>query len=252
MIRLLILLALLPLAAQAEEVIGGLSQNTVSITANFNGSEIFVFGAVKREEPIPADGGPLEVVISIEGPDQRVTVRKKERTFGIWVNRAAVEVDHAPSFYAIASTGALSEIMSETERQRYRLGFDRAIRLVDAPDDVVDPRAFTQAIARIRQDNGLYTQQDGIVDLQQETLFSTNVRLPANLVEGDYLTRMFLLRDRAVVHVSETSIAVRKEGLERLIYTTAHEQPLLYGLLSIAVALFAGWGASEAFRLLRR
>jgi len=252
LIRVLAFLLLMPFAAHAEEVIGGLSQNTVSITANFNGSEIFVFGAVKREEPIPVDRGPLEVVITIQGPDQRVTVRKKERTFGIWVNRDSVEVDHAPSFYAIASTGRLGDIMSETERQRYSLGFDRAIRLVGAPDDVADPRSFTRAIARIRQENGLYKQQDGIVDLQQETLFSTNVRLPANLVEGDYVTRMYLLRDRKVLHVSETEIAVRKAGLERLIYTTAHEQPLLYGLLSIAVALFAGWGASEAFRLLRR
>ena len=252
MIRALAILLLLPLSALAEEVVGGLSQNTVSITANFNGSEIFVFGAVKREEPVPEDRGPLEVVITIQGPDQRVTVRKKERTFGIWINRDAVEVDHAPSFYAIATTGPLNEVMSETERLRHRIGFDRAIRLVDAPDEVAEPRDFTRAIARIRQDNGLYKQQDGIVELREETLFSTSVRLPANLVEGNYRTRMFLLRDRRVVHVSETVILVRKEGLERLIYTTAHEQPLLYGILSLAVALFAGWAASEAFRLLRR
>ena len=252
MIRLLALLLFLPLSATAEEVVGGLSQNTISITANFNGSEIFVFGAVKREEPIPDDAGPLHVVITIQGPDQRVTVRRKERTFGIWVNRDAVEVDRAPSFYAIATTGPLPDIMSETERVRHDLGFDRAIRLVGAPSHIEDPRSFPQAVVRIRQNNGLYTQQEGIVDLEQETLFSTHVRLPANLVEGDYKTRMFLLRDRRVVNVTETSIAVRKAGLERLIYTTAHEQPLLYGILSIAVALLAGWAASEAFRLLRR
>jgi len=31
----------------------------------------------------------------------------------------------------------------------------------------------------------------------------------------------------------------------------AHEQPLLYALLSIAFALFAGWAASEVFRRLK-
>jgi hypothetical protein len=31
----------------------------------------------------------------------------------------------------------------------------------------------------------------------------------------------------------------------------AHELPLLYGLLSLAIALAAGWGASAAFRYLR-
>ena len=94
--------------------------------------------------------------------------------------------------------------------------------------------------------------QDETVDLRDETLFATNVALPANLTEGEYRTRMFLLRDREVVNISETQITVRKEGLARWIYTTAHERPLLYGILSIAVALFAGWLASEIFRLLRR
>lgn len=253
MIRLaLICLALLTAPLRAEEVVGALSQNAVSITANFDGSEIFVYGAVKRDAPVPEDAGPLHVVITIQGPNQRVTVRRKERVFGIWVNRDSIEIDQAPSFYAIATTAPLTEIMSETERQRYRIGFDRAVRVVDPTAGVDHPRDFNAAVVRIRQKNGLYSQQDGIVDLREETLFSTSVALPANLVEGDYKTRMFLLRDRRVVYVEETSITVRKEGLERLIYATAHERPMLYGVLSLLVALFAGWAASEAFRLMRR
>ncbi len=256
LLRAFLLVLLAPLAALAqsapETVVGALSQNEVSITANFNGSEIFIFGAVKREAPVPEDIGPLHVVITVQGPSQALTVRRKERTLGIWVNRDTVVVDEAPSFYAIATTAPLTEVMSETERLRYRIGFDRAVRIVGATETVADPRNFGDAVVRIRQKNGLYSQQDGIVDLREETLFSTRVALPANLVEGDYKTRMYLLRDRAVMHVTETIIEVRKSGLERLIYTTAHEQPLLYGILSILVALAAGWGASEIFRQLRR
>lgn len=246
------LLVLLAAPLRAEEVVGALSQNTVAITANFNGSEIFVFGAVKRDKPVPEEVGPLHVVITIRGPSEPVMVRRKERTFGIWVNRDSVEVDEAPSFYAIASTGPLTEIMSETARLRYDIGFDKVVRIVGAPEDVADPGSFRDAVVRIRKDEGLYSQQDETVDLRDETLFATNVALPANLTEGEYRTRMFLLRDREVVNISETQITVRKEGLERWIYTTAHERPLLYGILSIAVALFAGWLASEIFRLLRR
>ncbi len=252
MIRALLISLLLAGPALAEDVVGALSQNSVSITANFNGSEIWVFGAVKREEPAPQSAGPLHVIVTIRGPDERVTVRKKERTLGIWVNRDAVEVDVAPSFYAITTTAPLEEIISATERLRHRIGFDQAVRLVGAPVEVASPRDFTAAVTRIRQDNGLYVQKDGIVDLTQDTLFTTRVALPANLVEGSYRARMFLTRGRKVISVSEEAIEVRKEGLERLIYTTAHERPFLYGIISLAVALFAGWAASEAFRLLRR
>lgn len=252
----LALILLWPVAALAqpapETVIGALSQDEVAITANFSGSEIFIYGAVRREAPVPLEAGPLHVVITVQGPSQALQVRRKERTFGIWVNRDTAVVDEAPSFYAIATTAPLTEIMSETERLRYRIGFDRVVRIVGASPAVANPENFADAVVRIRRKNDLYSQLEGIVDLRQETLFSTHVALPANLVEGDYLTRMYLLRNREVVSVAETAIEVRKTGLERLIYTMAHERPLLYGILSILVALAAGWGASELFRQLRR
>lgn len=250
---LLACLLLLPFAANAqEEVVGALSQNRVEITANFDGSEIFIYGAVKRTGPLRESAGPLDVLITIKGPITPVTVRRKERVLGIWVNTDSVVVDQAPSYYAIATTGPLTEIMSETERLRYQIGFDNVVRTIGARAEVEDPESFTRAVVRIREDSELYKQQDGIIDLREESLFSTTIALPANLVEGDYETRMFLLRDRQVVYVEETAISVRKAGLERFIYATAHQQPLLYGILSVAVALLAGWIASEVFRLLRR
>jgi hypothetical protein len=45
---------------------------------------------------------------------------------------------------------------------------------------------------------------------------------------------------------------VNKDGLERWIFNLAHEQPLLYGLLALFLAISAGWGASAGFGLLRR
>ena len=242
----------MPASALDEQVVGAVSQNRVSITANFDGSEIFVFGAVKREAPVPATAGPLHVVITVTGPSIPVTVRRKERMAIVWANRDTAVVDEAPSFYAVATTGPLDEIMSATERLRHRVGLDMVVRTIGARAEVADPDSFLAAVVRIRQRNGLYRVQPGAVDLAEETLFSTEIRLPANLVEGDYAAEMFLLRDRRVVNVAQTEIQVRKAGLERLIYTTAHERPLLYGILSIAVALFAGWAASEAFRFMRR
>ncbi len=49
----------------------------------------------------------------------------------------------------------------------------------------------------------------------------------------------------------ERVIGVRKEGLERFIFNLAQEQPLIYGLISLALAALAGWGASAAFRFVR-
>ena len=76
-------------------------------------------------------------------------------------------------------------------------------------------------------------------------------RLPANLTEGSYRVRIFLTRGGLVVDELESVIDVRKEGLERWLTSLAHDQPLIYGLLSLAIAVLAGWGASAAFRFIR-
>ena len=47
-------------------------------------------------------------------------------------------------------------------------------------------------------------------------------------------------------------IEVRKVGLERWLYRLALEQPFIYGIMSLAIAISAGWGASAAFRVFKR
>jgi uncharacterized protein (TIGR02186 family) len=249
---LLIALMLLASPVAAEQVVADLSQNRVSITTSFEGSDIFVFGAVSRDAPAPTDQGDLEVIVKVIGPSAPVMVRRKDRRLGIWVNTDAVEVDRAPHFVALASTGALDDIVSFTDRMRYEIGYDHVVRLIDAPGNVEDVQSFREAVIRIREDEGLYKQLPGAVKLTSDTLFSTRIALPANLVEGDYLARVYLMRDKNVLDAFETTIAVRKAGLERWIYNLAHEQPLIYGILSILVALGAGWGAAAVFRAFQR
>lgn len=246
---LLALLAL-PLPALAEEVVLGLSKDQVAITTNFDGSEILVYGAVKREAPIPAER--LDVVVTIAGPSQPIVVRRKERRFGIWINTDAVEVDAAPSYYTVATTGPLGEVLSNVEDLRHRISIPLAIRSVGAAEGVADVETFTDAVIRIREANGAYSTQEGAVTLDQSTLFSTSITMPSNLTEGDYATRIFLTRNGQVVSEFDTVIQVRKEGLERWLFALSRQQPFWYGIMSLAIAIGAGWAASAAFQVLRR
>lgn len=249
--RLFALLIALVLGAgslKAESVVAGLSQEAISITTDFDGSEILIFGAVRRDAPAPGTA-PMEVIITVEGPDQPVTVRRKDRRFGIWINTDASEIDAAPTFYAVQTSAPLAEVLSQTEDLRHRVSIPMAIRAVGT--GLLDQDRFTEALIRLNLDDDAYQLNEGSVRFREEVLFDTSVRLPANLTEGDYLTRIFLTRAGAVVDVYEQTIPVRKVGLERLIYRLAHERPLVYGILSLLIAVGAGWIASAAFRYLR-
>lgn len=251
MIRAALLALMLASPALADEsIVSGLSQNRVSITADFVGSEILVYGAVKRDAPTP-EGSPLEVIVTVEGPATPLTVRRKERVAGIWINNASVLVDSAPSFFAVATTGPLSHILSDTENLRFNITIERVIRAVGITAEAEKAGEFLLALLRVRTQEDRYRILEGKVELTEDTLFRTDVELPANLIEGEYKVRIFLLRDQKVIAHQERVVGVRKVGLERFIFNLAHQQPLIYGLVSLVLAALAGWGASAAFRLMR-
>ena len=64
---LALLLLAAPATAAPEAIVAGLSQNRVSITADFDGSEILIYGAVKRDAPAPAGAPSLPNIPSLPG-----------------------------------------------------------------------------------------------------------------------------------------------------------------------------------------
>ena len=90
------------------------------------------------------------------------------------------------------------------------------------------------------------------VSVAEEALFRTLIPMPANLTEGDYKAEIYLTRGGEIVDFYSTIIPVKKVGLERWLYNLAHDNAFMYGLMSLAIAIFAGWSASAVFTLLRR
>lgn len=255
MIRALLLLAILTptlVAASdppAPRVVAALNQNRIAITADFAGAELFVYGAVAADQP-PPEG--LGVVVRVAGPSTPLIVRRKDRVAGIWVNSDAETIDAAPSFYGVAASGPLEDTISFTEDLRWRVTLGNALRLVGSASEGAAREAFLDAVVRLKERDGLYVVKPGGVDFRERTLFSAAFPLPADIVEGVYEATVFLTQDRAVVDVVSVEIDVGKAGLERWLYDTAQNSPLVYGLLALLVALCAGLAASEAFRLLKR
>lgn len=249
MIRFIALFFLLALPVQAEEIVLGLSRDEVAITANFDGSDILIFGAIKRDAPAPTDA-QLGVIVTVAGPDVPVTVRRKDRRLGIWVNTDSVDVAVAPSFYAVATNLPMDAILGADVDNTARISINSAIRSYGQYEGHVAD--FESALIRIRENQQLYQMLPSGVQVEDQTLFRTNISMPANLTEGDYKAQIYLTRGGEIVDVYVTTIPVKKVGLERWLYNLAHENAFMYGLMSLAIAIAAGWGASAIFTLFRR
>ncbi len=84
----------------------------------------------------------------------------------------------------------------------------------------------------------------GGVTFLGQTLFRATVDIPANVPVGLYTAKVYLLQEGQVIDTISSPLYIDKRGLERFIYRMAHSDPLLYGLVAVLVAAFAGWLAS--------
>lgn len=247
----LILSLLVALPTQADEIVGGLSQNRVELTANFSGSEILIFGAIRHTDT-PADDRPVppesDVIIVVEGPREQVAVWRRSRVAGVWMNTDSATMLAVPSFYAVATSRPLNEILSPEADAEHRISTRQAVRADLAPENAL----FVEALIRIRERADQFLSLDRFVTIDRDILFRTVVRLPANLTEGAYTTRMYLVRDGVVLSQYRTAIFVRKDGIERWLHQMAYDQPLLYGIMALVLALVAGWGAAALVQLVRQ
>ena len=232
-------LALFAGPAGAAPVVADLSKYVISIDSGFTGTDVLLYGAVEEEG---------DLVVVVRGPTERVSVRRKDRVAGIWMNQDNVVFRDAPSFYLVASSKPLSEIAHQNFRELHQIGLD-ALRLTSdtaRPDEEVEP--FREALIRNRRRDGLYSDSTTAMKFLSNRLFSTSVHFPANVPEGTYRAEVFLIRDGKVISAETTPLFINKSGFLWEINFYAHSQPELYGLAAILVALLAGWIAAVAFR----
>ena len=229
-------------AARAEDLVSGVSQDTIQITSNYTGTDIVVFGAIER----PQSTQGRNIVVVVRGPDQDMTVRRRNRIAGVWINNDAARFEGMPAYYYLASTEPVARIAPLDALARYGIGLQALRPSVTGSHH--DPEPFRQAAIRHFQRGGLYVESPGSIDFLSETLFRTKVPVPAGVTRGQYNVEVYLFRDGEVVSAQSTPFFVDATGLERRLFNMAHNAPLSYGLACVAMAMMLGWISAVLFR----
>lgn len=233
----------------SERIDIGISTNEIAITSDFSGADITVFGAVEGADELLLATFAYDVVVSLEGPRQSTTVRRKERVAGIWVNRHSIRFEPIPASYSMSSTRPLPDIATQLELSSRDIGINN-IRLVPTGGvgDGSRLNDFRDALRRIKQSSGLYQRHPTGVQFISKALFRAAVRLPANIPVGQHTVRAILYKNNQFVMEKEIPLRVVKTGLEQFIYNFAHVNSLAYGIFAVLLATLTGWLGSVIFR----
>ena len=249
--RALIALSLAPLMLGAANpvLVPDVSQREIEIAYSFTGAQLLLFGAILYPQGrVPQGGRPADIVIVVKGPTQPILVREKQRVAGIWVNADSNRYRSAPSFYAIASSRPIEEIVDERSRAIFELGLD-SLQLSPASGvAAADEARFSAGLVDLWQRAGLYYEDPDAVEITDDVLYRARLTIPARVPVGRFTAETFLIQDGRVLSAAVREIDIRKSGFERFVAAAAEHASILYGLVAVLVSLGFGWAAGAIWR----
>ncbi len=248
--------ALLMVGGSAANAQGGdpilvpdISEHDIVLRQGFTGADLLLFGVI-----LDPRGGRMQreydVVVVLKGPSEEIQLREKGRFLGtIWVNADSTAYRSVPSFYALASSRPIADIVDERTAAIYELGLPY---LQLSPTGSIDPEEqarFSAGLVDLRQRQGLYAQFEGGVTVTEGVLYRVRLPIPSNVIPGRYVAETFAIADGRVITSATSEVEVRKEGFEGAVAEEAQDNSFLYGLFAVGLSVFMGWAAGRLFAL---
>ncbi len=245
----LLLLALAPVLIAADKplLVPDISARKVEIRYSFTGAQLLLFGAIIYPGG-RAPTRPADVVVVLRGPVQPILVREKQRILHIWMNADSNRFRSAPSFYSVASSRRISDLVDERTAAIYEMGLHN---LQLSPGGGALPekeRRFEAGLLDLRRRHGLYAENPRGVEISGGVLYRATITIPSQVPVGTYTAETFLIDRGKVIAAATRDIQIDKSGFERFVALAARRHEGLYGLAAVLMSLGMGWAAAAFFR----
>ena len=240
-IVLIFLVWSVPAAKAYADLTLDLATDHVDINTGFNGADIKVYGHTDRAG---------DIIIVVSGPQNDMVVRKKNRIFGMWVNRESFRFKNVYGYYDYAATDNIENILEESLLSNHRIGLDYLDfqPSKEAVNDRDKINRFHESLIRIKQSEALYTLKGQDIFRMNNTFFKASFRLPPNVPTGQYSIHGYVVANDRIVEDDRIMLRVAQVGKSAEIYKFAHNQSLLYGIAAAFIAVILGLLANAVLR----
>ena len=241
-INLIFLVSILTSNTFAQnQIVADLSQENVKISTDFQGAKILLFGAYDGKK---GD----DIIVIVTGPKGLVTVQKKEKILGVWVNTRKVNYINTPKYLSISSNRRIDDILNKKTQKIAEIGLNNLKIRIQPGIKVEKEGNWRQALTRNMLKSNLWSINENSVTLNKDSLFRSYLKLPSNVITGQFEVKILHYRNSKLVSQQINSINVSKSGISAEIYNIAQNYSTLYGIFAVFLAVLVGWGSNLIFR----
>ncbi|MDC0094074.1 TIGR02186 family protein [Alphaproteobacteria bacterium] len=224
-----------------NQIVADLSQENVEISTDFLGAKILLFGAYDGHK---GD----DIIVVVTGPKGLVTIQKKEKRLGVWVNTKKVNYINAPKYLSISSNRDIDKILNQKTQKISEIGLNNLNIRIQPGKQVVKERKWREALTRNMLKSKLWSLNENSVSLNKNSLFRSYLFLPSNVTVGKFEVKILHYRNSKLISKEINTINVSKSGISAEIYNIAQNYSTLYGIFAVLLAVFIGWGTNLVFR----
>ena len=226
---------------KTQKIVTDMVVDHIDITTGFNGAKFEMYGA--RD----VDG---DIIVVLRGPDKDMNVRRKEKSWAGWRYGKEVQFSRLPSFYRVASTKPLEELLGPDTLSEHEIGVPFLPFLARSVEQDNIVALFKKARIRNQQSKDLLSPHLTHITSLGDRFFKVSFYLPHNVPVGEYTVTVFYLEDQKISAMNHHDFVVEQVGTNYSIKMFAEESPLLYGALCVLLALLAGWVSNRLKRIL--
>jgi uncharacterized protein (TIGR02186 family) len=223
------------------------SPATVELGTFYGGAQIHVEGLA---------GEGSKIIVVVRGASGAEVFNKVGRMGPIWVNTGKVTVSAAPNLLLIFSSDPINACLNAAAIDQYQLALESLKNHLKIETKGADRDRIAADFLALKVQQGSYRSAPGRVRLgipdQDGLPYTLDFEMPRSATLGKYQVTMIECRNGQVAGTWDADLAVVEVGFPELVAHLAKDHASLYGILSVVVAMIAGFGidfiASRIFK----
>ena len=215
----------------------------VTISTLYNGQTI----SVKTELP-----KGTEVALSCEGPEKTLTLMRKGRVCGLWMNVGEIVFHKVPTLYLLQTSKKIEEIYGQDTVHEIGLGYESLCSRAQLEKSGKEAKVnlFSQLV-KLKESENLYSVSEGTIKIthakDNSDQMTTTFHLPPKAQPGEYKINLFELNNSEAILLNSQTVTVEKTGLTTYLSSLAINHGLLYGFIAVIIAVISGLAVGILF-----